>query len=165
MSKKESARFTKIPSLADQKGAALILALGLLVVMSVLGVLALGTTSTELSITGNYRASQEAFHAADRAVEYAKSINEPCPIELTDGEIDAQSPHEENIAAGTGGSGLREGAYNKVIDLKLPSNAPPRGSGNAAEGPNSQGRYYLVGVTGEGPRDTTTSIEYMFYKQ
>jgi hypothetical protein len=42
----------------------------LLVVMSLLGALALTTTDNELAITGNVRAANEAFLAADRAVEF-----------------------------------------------------------------------------------------------
>jgi Tfp pilus assembly protein PilX len=54
----------------NQRGTALILALVLLVVMSLLGALALTTTDSELAITTNVRAANEAFLAADRAVEY-----------------------------------------------------------------------------------------------
>jgi Tfp pilus assembly protein PilX len=55
-----------------QKGFALILTMVMLAILSILGVMVLNTTNTELTITTNYRASSDAFVAAELAMEYAQ---------------------------------------------------------------------------------------------
>ena len=47
--------------LAGENGMALVLTLVMLTIMSLLGVLALSSSSTEVGISGNYRSSQQAF--------------------------------------------------------------------------------------------------------
>ena len=47
--------------LANERGVALLLALAMLAIMTVIGVFALDTSTTEVKISGNYRTSQEAF--------------------------------------------------------------------------------------------------------
>jgi type IV pilus assembly protein PilX len=55
---------------SGQSGMILVLAMSMLFIMSIIGVMALNTSSTEIGISGNHKSSQEAFYAADRAVEY-----------------------------------------------------------------------------------------------
>ncbi len=55
----------------SQRGFALVLTLSMLVILSLLGLLVLNATNTDLLITTNYRSSADAFSAAERAVEYA----------------------------------------------------------------------------------------------
>lgn len=57
----------------NDRGVALIIALIMLAVMSLIGALAMTTTESELAITTNVRAANEAFRAADRAAEFAMS--------------------------------------------------------------------------------------------
>ena len=59
-----------------QEGYVLILTLCMLVILSILGTMALNTATTEVGISGNYRSSQLAFLAADRAVEYSMGRKE-----------------------------------------------------------------------------------------
>jgi Tfp pilus assembly protein PilX len=55
----------------SQEGFALILTMSMLIILSVLGILVLTATNTDLAITTNYRSASDAFSAAERAVEYA----------------------------------------------------------------------------------------------
>lgn len=56
----------------NQDGFVLVLTMVMLVVLSVLGVTALNTTNTELSITTNSRMNNNAFVASQLGVEYSK---------------------------------------------------------------------------------------------
>ena len=56
----------------NQDGFVLILTMVMLAVLSILGVMVLNTTDTELSITSNSRMNSNAFIAAELVTEYAK---------------------------------------------------------------------------------------------
>jgi hypothetical protein len=56
----------------NEKGFALILAMVMLALLSVLGAYALSTSSTELFISGNYRNSQTAFYSSDAGIDYGQ---------------------------------------------------------------------------------------------
>ena len=58
----------------NEKGFALILALSMLVILSLLGVFALMTSTTEVQISGNYSAAQQALSAADRTLEVGEAL-------------------------------------------------------------------------------------------
>ena len=55
----------------DERGAALVLALMAMTLLSALGLVLAATTSTELLIAANYRNGQEALYAAEAAAERA----------------------------------------------------------------------------------------------
>ena len=57
----------------NERGMALVIALVMLVLLTILGAWALDTSSTDLRIAGNYKANQIAFYAADAGVGYASN--------------------------------------------------------------------------------------------
>ncbi len=59
--------------LGNDTGSALIIALLILLVLTLLGINAINTTTFETAISGNERARLEAFYAADAGIEEAKS--------------------------------------------------------------------------------------------
>ncbi len=58
-------------TLADERGAALIVALMALMLLTALGLALVLTTSTETMIAGNYSTAQEALYSADAGIERA----------------------------------------------------------------------------------------------
>ena len=58
----------------NQDGFVLILVMVMLVVVTLIGIMVLNTTHTELAITGNYRAENDAFIVSQAAVEYSKWV-------------------------------------------------------------------------------------------
>lgn len=131
-----------------ERGAILILTLVMLTVMSLLGVLSLNTSDTELRISSNYRAQQEAFYAADRAIEYA----------MTDGGIYSvigmgtyNFTTTDFAALSTALAGAQTGSVKY-----LTAGALPPGSGSDPS--YFQARYYLIQTTGEGPNGSTARI-------
>lgn len=71
-------KYSVLKPMSNERGVALILTMSMLVILSILGVMVLETTNTELGITTNYRVASEAFTAAELAVEYTaqKAIND-----------------------------------------------------------------------------------------
>jgi type IV pilus assembly protein PilX len=143
--------------LGDQKGTALVLALAILAVMSILGALALSTTNTELGITRNYRSSQEAFYAAERAQEYASvaghiysTIGVGAPVGLN-----TDDANKIAVDHGTYTTGLDTDATNEVGYLT--SGPLPPSSGSDAT--LFELRYYRVSVTGKGPDGAIARVE------
>jgi PilX N-terminal len=143
---------------------ALILALIMLTLMSLLGALALSTSTSELGISSNYKSSQEAFYAAERGLEYATtsqaiydhSLND-FPISLTNNDPSVDTADEANIAVGTGSrrSGLLDGAVNQV-DYIGSGGLPP---GSGSDPTYFQSRFYAIDVTGQGPANAAVRVQ------
>ena len=137
--------------LKNQDGAVLILSLVMLAIMSILGAMALSTSTTDLKISSNYRASQEAFYAADRAVEYAMTSGTIySSIGLGEYSLDG-----DNADITVGDGGLKLGTGSKV--KYLTSGDLPPGSGS--DPTYFQSRYYFISVTAEGPNNSAARLE------
>ena len=127
----------------DERGFVLILALVMIAILSILGVLALDTSDTELAISGNYRHSQQAFFAAERAVEYAMGnqsiVGSTAPmIDLNDYATDIE----------INGTGLDPAGINVFRNIgvgELPDWLATR-FGREKFG----GNFYSISVTGQG---------------
>lgn len=132
-------------NLRNERGGALVLALAMLTIMSILGVFALSTSTTEVQITGNYRTSQQAFYAADRAVQFGLAHTG-----MYSGKSDLTTLDSNNsIAAGTSKSGLKSGevAY-------LGEGPAPPGSGT-----EFSSIYHIIKAVGGGPNGAEARVE------
>ncbi|HEY5673537.1 MAG TPA: pilus assembly PilX N-terminal domain-containing protein [Malonomonas sp.] len=127
---------------------ALILALIMLSIMTVIGMMAMSVSETELSISGNYRALQESFFAADRAVTYA-ATNPDVYLGTAVIDLFADATHKDRIQIGR--SGLDPTAAGGHIVTPLGSGPPPEGSVSDAE--MFEARYLMVNATGAYPTD------------
>ncbi|MBU1564061.1 MAG: pilus assembly PilX N-terminal domain-containing protein [Proteobacteria bacterium] len=58
----------------NDKGAVLVIALMLLAIMTLLGVAALNTTTTEIKISGNDKVYKQAFYNAEAGISYAVQV-------------------------------------------------------------------------------------------
>ena len=63
-----------MPRCDGERGAALIVVLAMLLLLSILGATMLASTTSDLKIAGNYRNSLEAFYTADAAVSFAQTF-------------------------------------------------------------------------------------------
>ena len=138
-------------SLNNQDGAVLILSLVMLAIMSIFGAMALRTSTTDLKISSNYRASQEAFYAAERAVDYAMT-NGAIYSSIGLGEYSLDGDNGD-ITVGAGGLKLGTGSKVKY----LTSGDLPPGSGS--DPTYFQSRYYFISVTAEGPNNSAARLE------
>jgi Tfp pilus assembly protein PilX len=134
-------------TLGNDRGYALVLALIVLFLMSVLGTMMFTNASSETQASRNYRVRQDAFYAAERAVEYARS------------DVNIYSA----IGAGTvaiplTGISLAAGSSNATGAVTYLSNGnPPRGSGMDAT--EFQANYFAISATGTGPVNSRTEVE------
>ena len=60
--------------LNQQEGAALIIAVLILLILTVVGIYAVTTSTLETKIAGSERVLQEAFHAADGGIDYGRRV-------------------------------------------------------------------------------------------
>lgn len=142
-------------ALHNEKGAALIIAISLLAVMSILGVILLTSTTTETKLSGNKRNQQEAFNAADRAVEYAmqNATATTATVDLYHGN-DAGVLHRDRITIGNSGleATLTPGTVGKTdantIQFIGSGPPPPEFASDAGE---FKANYYVVSVVGVSP--------------
>ena len=150
-----------VSNMANEKGVALVMAMVMIVLLSILGAMSLSTSTIEIGISGNYRNSMEALYAAERAVEYAAtngSIYTTIGTSATHENLN-NATHYNNISITTNGrtSGLDNsaGVTNEVQFLS--SGALPPGSGSDPDlfGAN----YYLISVTSAGPNSVTYKLE------
>jgi type IV pilus assembly protein PilX len=150
--------FPGVSILRNQEGTALILALVMLVVLSILGAMSLSTTDTEIDISSNYRNSKEAFFAAERAIEYA-STNGDIYTSIGTGSVNLNNTgtYASDVSEGSGPktSGLDTNAANQVTYLST-GPLPP---GTGTDPTYFESRYYLINATGKGPRNSSTRIE------
>lgn len=140
----------------DQRGFALILAIAMLAILSILGVAALSTSTNEIQSAGTYRTSQEAFNAAERAVQYAMGnsaiIYSNNDTDLNTDGSPTQYATDLSVDVPGGKSELDPNATNEVVNLgagELPVKL------QAQYGNEFGAVYYDVRVTGAFVSGTT----------
>lgn len=136
-----------------ESGAALVVALVLLMAMTVLGVSGMSTATLELTMAGNAQAQQDAFQAAETGIDIAISqrdfpTGEPAvlpPTPIGDGETEAVTRFRETtpvpdaaFSMGVGTGGVQAFHFDVV--------AVGRGPRNAVSTHNQS--FYVVGPGG-----------------
>lgn len=142
--------------LENERGVALFLALGLLALLTILGAWAIGTATTDMKISGNFRNTQNAFYAADAALVYASN-----PDALT-------AAYTYTLATGTTAvwsQTISIGADTATINVNYQGSGPlPAGSrydGDLDENgkPKYHGHYFVVNTEGITVNNTTVALE------
>lgn len=136
--KENSMRLAKSP-IANERGAALIMAIIMLVILSVLGSVVLMSSDSEMKISGNYQAAKQTFWVADRAVEYATSRSILMSIGTT--PIDLTLPPHKALIEAAGGGVLKEGRIRDLGIGDLPASIA------GAYGSDFGANYYQVSTT------------------
>lgn len=144
--------------LGNERGIALIVAISLLAVMSILGVMLLSASTSEIQLSGNYRNTQEAFYAADRTVEYAyQGVAEgETTVDLYN-DSDANAVlHRAQVQVGR--SGLEPSEVSATDDRNsvtyIGSGPPPVGLGSDAG--DFVAHNYAISVVGVSPTSSTS---------
>ena len=141
----------------QQQGAALVIAILILLVLTVVGIYAVTTSTLETKIAGSERVLQEAFHAADGGVDYGRHVIElfltdPNPT-LPSGatvEPNANDFREEILGADTSGLPHVEAEIGKCdMEIHIDRIKAEEATGSSSEfgAPASEKQmtiYYLV---------------------
>lgn len=142
-----------------ERGIALILAIGMLAVLSILGAVVLTVATRDLGGSATFVPGRNAFYAADRAVEY--SMNRDIIISLIPGEtidlmtedaVSAPGTKHHEIIDQAGSGSLISGT---VTDLG-PNDLPP--SIAALFGSEFGANFYHVEVEAEAPGGAETKV-------
>ncbi len=114
----------------DERGMALIVAIVLLAVMSLMGATLMSLSTSEIQLTSNYRDSRQAFYAADRATEYAikAAATSSSDVDLYNDTDSGGTLHRSYIKDGK--SGLDPSGDNLVSYIG--TGTPPVGIGSDA---------------------------------
>jgi len=132
--------------LANEHGMALIIAISLLAIMSILGAVLMSSSTHEIQSSGNFRNKQESFYTADRAVEYAmqRAATTSGTVDLYQDSDTSVSPsvlHRDRIQIGN--TGLEPSTVDltnadpeqwddRNSSIYIGSGPPPVGSGSDA---------------------------------
>lgn len=134
----------------NERGAALIMAIVMLVILSVLGSVVLMSSDTELKISRNYQGSKQTFWVADRAVEYATSRE--ILMALDGGEINLNSGVHKTRIEDLRDDGVRDGVLTSGVVRDLGIGSLPA-SAAGAYGSDFGANYYQVSVTARQSAD------------
>lgn len=131
----------------NEKGIALVLALIVMFVMSLLGTMMIANSTSETKGAMNWRTKQDSFYAAERALEYAR----------TDVNI-YSAIGAGSVAIPLSGVSLAAGTSDATGTVTyLSTGNPPRGSGIDAT--EFQANFYAIEAAGTGPANSRTETE------
>jgi hypothetical protein len=141
---------------ANERGMALVLALMMLALLTILGVWAIGTASSDLSMAGNFRNNQNAFFAADAALAYA--IN---PVTLTKAYLytvatGSAAAWSEVISIGTVTANIK---VNYLGSGPLPAGSIHDGDLDVNGNPRFHGLYFAVNTEGNAENNAVAAVE------
>ena len=168
--------------LANERGAALIIVLVMLLLLTILGATLFTSSTTEIKIAGNYRTSLETFSAADAAVEFAMTYEKIYTYLIPGSTVSWPAANAGRIL---NDDDLSEGALNKdnpdfnritipdtniqadiKVDLVAARNNPPAGYGyqeDAGVGtggePSFKSNVFAVTVEAHGPNNARVDVE------
>jgi len=130
----------KIIVLKDQSGAALVIALIMLIILTLMGLAATFTSTFEVMLSGNKRGATDAFYSADSGIQVvvANLENFDLPGKYVNNQYnpftDSNNPNPTNASV--------------TITYFTDRSDAPRGSGFSATG-NFEFAHYLIHSTGQ----------------
>jgi hypothetical protein len=135
----------RVSCLKSERGAALLIAVLILLILTVLGVYAVTTSTLETKITGFHKWHVEAFYAADAGLQYA--LAEYPYGGLTSGTWTPSDPPDEPD-------------FN-VTATYLANTPPPVGSGTGIRA-GFRAHHYRTDSTGKDQADIASSTVHMW---
>lgn len=134
---------------ARQTGAALVIGLVLLMVLTVLGVSGINMATLELNMAGNEQAQQLAFQAAETGIDVALSgtIDFSAPVAYNDVAVGDGSASFDATIACVGTTRVPDGAYSADLAaqaIHFEATSVGRHATRAATSTQTQG-IYIVG--------------------
>lgn len=147
--------------LRNERGAALLIVLVMLLLLTILGVTLFTSSTTEIKVAGNYRNSLETFFTADAAIEFAKTDAVIYTTLIPDGPTTSWPPTQGPVPI----PGTNNTATISVNLVSARNNPPPgygyqedAGVGTGA-GPSFKANLFAISVEAQGPNDAKAEIE------
>jgi len=149
--------------LKDERGIALIVAMVMLLLLTMIGIFALNTSSTELHIVGNYRNTETAFFAADAGVAFGQTSAMIYNTLILGGAVpvtswpNASSPNGTvSVSSNSADVGVVWVASSSIVPAKIAAVTDP----DAVKVIN----HFVGTVTGHGPNNAAVTIESEFVR-
>ncbi|MFK7886835.1 MAG: PilX N-terminal domain-containing pilus assembly protein [Gammaproteobacteria bacterium] len=143
-----------------QQGAALVIGLVLLLILTVLGVSGLGTATTEVRLADNNKQREYTFQAAESAVR--ESVQRGGLIVLTSGSLE-----NDEVRTARDYAYDHNNASGDMADAGIDVNVRTvyRGRGNASEGEigTFQNVHFLSHAEAQGARGARTTVRQGFF--
>jgi hypothetical protein len=161
MFKKRKNSFMTVPEyINNEKGSSLVMILLIMGIITIIGLAASKTSTTELKIVVNNQVQKMAFYAAEAGISYIMLNPAYYGNENLDSGIPINFPaNDSSIKKAI--SDTSSQSYNGLVEY-LESSAPPRGSGFQV-GKFKAHRYQLTS-NGFGPKNAQSDIEVGFYR-
>lgn len=144
------------PGAVRHRGAALVTALLLMMVLTVLGVAGLATAALELRMAGNVQHQERAFAAAEHAVEQA----------VTSADLDISSTPLAPVKPGCGGA-CTVPVTGDPFDYSLYHDAAaghaPEPDGGYSLGAGLQAHHFVIEATGDSGGGARAELTLGFY--
>ena len=150
-----------LSSCNNQNGFAIVIVISILALITLVGIMATRTASTELQIATSDQIYKISFYAAEASRAYvlnnadlygAANINPGIPVDFPD---DSDADATQALKAGS------RQFFNGRVEY-LNSSTPPRGTGFQVG--KFKAHAYQMTCTGYGPRNSETTIEAGFYR-
>jgi len=146
----------------NERGIAMIMALVLLVLLTMLGAWALDTSSTDLKIAGNYHNAETAFSMADTAATYASNPNiltQACSYitACSNTTVSNTSWSPGTLSISSGNTATLKVEY--LTKGPLPVGSMYDSDVDASGNPKFSGVYFNVTAFGTGPNNANTQVE------
>jgi len=145
----------------NQNGMAIVSVLMVLALITIAGLMASRTSSTEVQISTSDQMYKISFYAAEAArayVMYNADLYGSLNIDPAD---PLNFPNDDDPTAEQLLNAVSNQAYNGQVDY-LNASPPPRGSGYQVG--KFKAHVYQMVCTGHGPRNSSTDIEAGFYR-
>jgi hypothetical protein len=122
--------------LRDQTGAVLVIAVVMLLILSIIGIYAMGSSTIEIKISGQKKFYDAAFNAADGGVDYVRGLN---PFGGINSDNDPDNPVTYNSPSSS---------YNFTVDVSYLGNSPPPTGSGTGQRVGFQAHYHLIDSIG-----------------
>jgi hypothetical protein len=124
-------------TLKDQKGAVLVIAVVILLILSIIGIYAVGSSTIEIKISGQKKFYDEAFNDAEGGVDYVRGLN---PFGGIDSGNGPDNPVNYTSPSGSD--------FNFNVDVSYLGNSPPPVGSGTGQRIGFRAHYHLIDSTG-----------------
>jgi hypothetical protein len=142
--------------LENERGMALVLALVMLVLLTILGVWAIDTASTDLTIAANFRNTQNAFYSADAALAYATNPDTLTTAYLYTVATGSTAAWSQVISIGTVTANIK---VNYLGSGPLPAGSIYADDLDVNGNPRFHGLYFAVNTEGNAANNAVVAVE------
>jgi hypothetical protein len=129
----------------DQSGAALVIALLMMIMLTLIGLASIFTSTFEMRLSGNKRGSTDAFYAADSGIQVVMARIDNFNLE-TNYVGDQYNPFTDS-------SNPNPTKAKAVIHHNTDQHGSPRGAGFSAT--NFEFEHFLISSTGQDQMETS----------